>query len=192
MHYILLFVVVMLLDLIPAFAPPAWIVAVFFRHRYHLEFTAVVILAALAATVGRFLLATLTRKLKRYIPKRYRDNLEYSKQLLARNRQKSRLAVGLFLFSPLPSAQLFEAAGLLDVSLFPLSAAFLLGRLATLSLYLLFAHLTITNFGKLLEGGLSSPWVVIFEVLSILLIVTLFKMPLAVQTFNKGRQRKTK
>ncbi len=187
MHYLLLFAIVFLLDLIPAFAPPAWLVAVFFRHTYHLHFVLVVLITALAASLGRLLLAGLTRKLKRYMPKRYSDNLHYSERLLANNRQKFRLIVGLFLCSPLPSAQLFEAAGLLNVALIPLAAAFFFGRLVTISLYLSFAHLTVANFGKLLEGGLSSAWAIAFEVLCILVIVAMFRVRSIMRWLDKHR-----
>ena len=189
MHYLLLFALVFLLDLIPAFAPPAWLVAVFFRHAYSLDFVLVVLITALAASLGRLLLAELTRKLKRYMPKRYSDNLRYSEQLLANNRQKFRLVVGLFLCSPLPSAQLFEAAGLLEVALIPLAVAFFFGRLVTLSLYLSFAHLTVANFGKVLEGGLSSAWAIVFEALCILVILAMFRMRSIMRWLHKRRHK---
>lgn len=190
MHYVLLFVVVVLIDLIPVFGPPAWMAAVFLRLKYHLAFVSVVLITALATVIGRTLLAIITRKAKRYIPAKYVQNLDYSKRLLSKNRQGTRLAVGLFLFSPLPSAQLFEAAGLLDVRLGPLAAAFFMGRLVTVSLYVGFAHLTVTGFRSLLERGLTSAWAVGFELLCILVIAVLLNIHLVVQGPHKPKGNK--
>lgn len=43
--------------------------------------------------------------------------------------------MGLFALSPLPSAQLFVAAGLVDAPLVPLIAAFFAGRLVSYTIY---------------------------------------------------------
>ena len=48
---------------------------------------------------------------------------------------QSRLVLGLFALSPLPSAQLFEAAGLTGVRLIKFTAAFFVGRIVTYSVY---------------------------------------------------------
>lgn len=192
MHYLFLFVIVVLLDLMPAFAPPAWIVAVFFRHKYGLAFLSVVFISASAATAGRVLLALATRKSKRYIPKKFLNNVEYAKNALRKNRQKSRIAIGLFLLSPLPSAQLFEAAGLLEAPLLPLAIAFFLGRLVTLSIYLGIAHITITSFGKLFESGFGSLWTVVFEIVCVLAIVLMLNVRQVLGVFRKVSKRISK
>jgi uncharacterized membrane protein YdjX (TVP38/TMEM64 family) len=64
----------------------------------------------------------------------------------------------LFALSPLPSAQLFEAAGLTKVHLLPFTAAFFAGRLVSYSIYALSAqHVRQTTVGEAFRHNLTSP-----------------------------------
>ena len=64
----------------------------------------------------------------------------------------------LFVVSPLPSAQLFVAAGLLDMPLGILTFAFFFGRLISYSLYVTAATLADKHLGDLLGNVFGSPW----------------------------------
>jgi len=64
--------------------------------------------------------------------------------------------LGLFLLSPLPSAQLFEAAGLMRVALRPLAVAFALGRLVSYSLYAGAATAVDRSYGDAFRDSLTS------------------------------------
>lgn len=187
MHYFYMFAIVAAAGLIPAFGPPSWVFAVFFRHKYHLEVVIVVLLVAAATTFGRLLLAYGTRRLKSYIPAKYVDNLEYSKELLIRKRKSTQIITGLFVLSPLPSAQLFEAAGLVDAPFLLLGLAFFVGRLFTLSIYLTIAHLTVTNLNHLWERGFTSRWAILFEILSGVCLIALFNMRRLQHLFRKRK-----
>lgn len=186
--YLILFGVVLVVGLIPAFGPPSLVFAIYSYHKYHLVFWAVVLVTALATTLGRLLLAAVMRMSTNKIPSRYLQNLEYSKQLILRRENAARFGVGLFLLSPLPSAQLFEAAGLLDVKLLPLGVAFFAGRIISLSLYLSFSHLVVANSTRLWEEGFSSWWAVTFEVAAILSLIALFRMKEIVRTLKNRRK----
>ena len=176
MHYIVLFLLVLIVGLIPAFGPPSWIFAVFFRHKYHLDFVAVVLLTALATTIGRLLLSLATKTLKNHLPERFVNNLTYTQNILEGKRKSVWVLVGLFVLSPLPSAQLFEAAGLLETNLVTLGLAFFLGRLASLSIYLSLAIAIEPNVHSAWEAGLTSPWTFASEVLCLLAILVLLNM----------------
>ncbi|HSX08219.1 MAG TPA: hypothetical protein VLG11_04975 [Candidatus Saccharimonadales bacterium] len=189
MHYLILFGIVLVVGLIPAFGPPSFIFAIYFYHKYHLAFWAVVLVTAFATTLGRLLLALLARQFKNRIPARYLRNLDYSKQLIVKRQNAAKFGVGLFLLSPLPSAQLFEAAGLLDIKLMSLGAAFFVGRLISLTTYLAFSHLAITNITRLWENGFSSWWAILFEITAILLLLAMFRMHEIVGAINKRRQK---
>lgn len=190
MDYVLLFAIVLAAGLIPAFGPPSWLFAVFFHYQYHLSFVLVVLVTALATTIGRLLLAKLSRKLKPYIPTKYRKNLDYSEHLLVERRTSFWLILGLFLLSPLPSAQLFEAAGLVDLPLLPLGAMFFIGRLFTLSAYLAFAKLTVVSLGNIWEAGFSSPWAIIGELITILGIIGLLNLRRIILKINSWRHQR--
>ena len=64
--YILLASTVLGLNIIPAFMPPTWIVLAFFVTKYDLQIIPVVLIGATCATLGRILLAGIS---KRYIRK---------------------------------------------------------------------------------------------------------------------------
>jgi hypothetical protein len=68
----------------------------------------------------------------------------------------------IFFLSPVSSAQLFEAAGLMKtVSLKPLLLAFAAGRTFTYSTYVTgAAAIAATNFGELLIQEIKSPWAI--------------------------------
>ena len=188
MHYLILFGMVLAVGIIPAFGPPSWVFALFFYHKYHLAFWAVVLATAFATALGRVLLAILTARFKDRIPARYKRNLEYTKTLLQKRQSATKLVVGVFLLSPLPSAQLFEAAGLLNVRIFPLGLAFFAGRLVSLSLYLAFSHLVAVNFTNLWESGFSSWWAIVYEVLALLLLVAMLRMREIMKFISRRRR----
>ncbi|HUY53411.1 MAG TPA: hypothetical protein VMV24_02445 [Candidatus Dormibacteraeota bacterium] len=176
MHYIVLFLLVLIVGLIPAFGPPSWIFAIFFQHKYHLAFISVVLLTALATTIGRLLLSLATKALKNHLPKRFINNLTYTQNILRGRRKSTGILIGLFVLSPLPSAQLFEAAGLLETNLVTLGLAFFLGRLASLSIYLSLVKVIEPNIHSAWEAGLTSPWAFASEVLCLLAILVLLNM----------------
>ncbi len=79
----------------------------------------IVILGALAAAGGRLCLATGARRWRGHFSAERRDNLAAVEEALTANRSRAIAGLGLFALSPVPSAQLFVAAGLLEVALLP-------------------------------------------------------------------------
>lgn len=184
MDYIFLFFIVFAVGLVPAFGPPSWLFAVYFHYQHGIPFWAAVLITAVATTLGRLLLARLTNLLRYRISKKYIDNLEYSKRLIYEKQKSFLLIIGMFLLSPLPSAQLFEAAGLMNLPLLPIGSIFFVGRLVSLSLYLSFAHLGVLSLTKAWQAGFSSPLAVAGEVLTILFIIAIFNMRKIVSKFK--------
>ncbi len=64
MQYVVLVALVFGINLLPAFGPPTWAVLVFARLSWHLNPVALVILGAMAAVAGRYLLARGARRFK--------------------------------------------------------------------------------------------------------------------------------
>lgn len=153
-------------NLLPAFGPPTWAVLVLLSLHTDLPTLVLVPLGAVAAASGRLLLARGTRLFSGRLSDRTRSNLEAASDLLNQRRGRSLAALALFALSPVPSAQLFEAAGLMRVRLLPLTAAFFAGRLVSYSVYVGGAStLSRTSTGQVLLENLTSPWAVALEVL---------------------------
>jgi uncharacterized membrane protein YdjX (TVP38/TMEM64 family) len=146
-------------NLIPAFGPPTWAVLVYVELNHDVAGVPLVVVGAISAATGRFVLALAFRALRERVPARHRANLEAAGEVLGGSRARSIAGLGLFALSPIPSAQLFEAAGLIGVALLPLTAAFFLGRLVSYSLYVGAAHSAAdTSAGQLVLDSFRSPW----------------------------------
>jgi hypothetical protein len=166
--YLLVFAVVLGINLLPAFAPPTWSVLVFFRLRSGLNPVALVIEGAMAAALGRTLLALGCRHFRSRIPQKRLANLGAAKEALAGTKAGPIAGFALFAVSPLPSAQLFEAAGLMDLRLGPLVLAFFAGRLVSYSIYVTGASaVKDTDFGRLLTSSFRSPLGIVVQVLTL-------------------------
>ncbi|OUL95699.1 hypothetical protein [Paraburkholderia hospita] len=136
-----LFVVVLLLNLIPAFAPPTWMAMswVGFNIPEGNPFVFAVV-AASAATVGRLVLATFARALVRgrLMRDSDRQNIEAVEAWLKKRKKLTVGAFFLYALGPFPSNYLFIAYGLSGLPLGVIGAAFFAGR--TIS-YSVWAHL---------------------------------------------------
>ena len=84
--------------------------------------------------------------------------LAAARRALEERRRGGLLALGLFALSPVPSAQLFEAAGLARLPLLPFTAAFFAGRIVSYTIYGLTAKtIRATSLGEVLREAISSP-----------------------------------
>jgi hypothetical protein len=146
------------INLMPAFGPPTWAVLVLLKLHWHLQPAPLVVVGAVAAGCGRIVLATTARRLRGRLPATYVANLQANGAYVMGHRTRSIGGLALFAVSPLPSAQLFEAAGLLDVPLVPLTIAFFAGRLVSYSLYIGAASLAEANLGQVFRDSLTSPY----------------------------------
>lgn len=163
--YALVAVVVFGVNLLPAFGPPTWAVLVFYRLNMHLAVVPLVLIGAVAAASGRLLLAFGFSHLRGRVSARTQANLDAAGKVLSRDKKRSLAGVALFALSPVPSAQLFEAAGLIGVALLPLTVAFFAGRLVSYGIYVGGASAAAnTNLGKLVTSSFTSPWGIALEI----------------------------
>jgi membrane protein YqaA with SNARE-associated domain len=149
--------VVFAVNLLPAFGPPTWAVLVFFSLQFDLPGVALVLGGALAAASGRYLLASGTRRLRPRLSEVRLRRLDRAQTALGADRRRTAAGLGLFALSPVPSGQLFVAAGLMTVPLLPLTAAFFAGRLVSYSIYVSAANLAADNLGDVVLDALTSP-----------------------------------
>ena len=170
--YLILFAIVLGVNLMPAFGPPTWSVIVVYGLSSGLALVPLVLTAAVAAALGRFLLACAFRLLASRIPGRTKRNLDAARKALERTRRGAILGLGLFALSPVPSAQLFEAAGLARMPLLGFTAAFFLGRTISYSIYAATAKgLAESSLGDSFRHALTSPWGIALQLLMIVLLV---------------------
>ncbi|HWA55011.1 MAG TPA: hypothetical protein VG816_12660 [Solirubrobacterales bacterium] len=156
--------VVFAVNLLPAFGPPTWAVLVFFSLDFDLPAVPLVLGGAVAAALGRFVLANGARRLRPRLSAARVEHLDRAEATLRADRWRTLGGLALFTVSPLPSGQLFVAAGLMTVPLLPLTAAFFAGRLVSYSIYVGAATIAERNFGDLLLDALTSPLGMVVQV----------------------------
>lgn len=169
-----MFAIVFGVNLMPAFGPPTWSIIVIYGLNTKMALPGLVLTSASAAASGRYLLAHAFRKARGHIPQRLRRNLEAAGRVLERRKRHMVLALGLFALSPVPSAQLFEAAGLAGTRLFSFTCAFFAGRLVSYSVYSLTAKsINTTSVGAAFQKSLSSPMGIGLQIAMIAMLIGL-------------------
>jgi hypothetical protein len=162
-------------NVLPAFAPPTWSVLAYFRITDGTPIWALVLVGALAAGAGRYLLAVGFRTFGDRLPAKRRENLEALGTTLSGTRGLLATAA-LFALSPVPSNTLFEAAGLARVNLPPLLGAFVAGRLVSYSVSLVSVSAASSRVRDVIAGGVSSPRAIVLGVLGLAGLVVLVRI----------------
>lgn len=136
---------------------------------------ALIAVGVVSAVIGRAVLALIFRRLRPWLPTRYLANLEAAGIAITKTRSRSIAALLLFLISPLSSAQLFEAAGLMKkLRLWPILIAFGVGRIISYSVYVSGAHaLKETSLGALVQKYLTSPQAIAIDLALVVGLVAL-------------------
>lgn len=175
--FTILFAVIFAVNLLPAFGPPTWSIIVLFGLSTDLPVPAIVASGALAAASGRWTLAQGFRLLTRHVSERTRANLQAARTALERRKTGGIIALGLFALSPVPSGQLFAAAGLTGVPLTRFTLVFFAGRVVS---YTIYAATAKAIEGLTLEGAfreaLTSPLGIALQVLMLGALVALARV----------------
>lgn len=140
LHTLLLFLLVFLLNIIPAFAPPTWMVFSFIGFAYPSKNGILLALAgAAAATLGRVTLARMSHVVLRQklMSAAARENIDALRVRLEQRREWTASAFLLYAFTPLPSNFLFIAYGMTAMKLRLLALPFLVGRSVSYSFWVL-------------------------------------------------------
>ncbi len=135
---ILVFLIAYFLNVIPAFAPPTWMVFSFLGFQYpSLNVILLALVGALAATLGRVTLARMSRMVirEKIMSQSSRDNVDAIREQLERSRGLT-FGISLFYaFTPFPSNYLFIAYGLTGSSLVLIAFPFFIGRCVSYSFW---------------------------------------------------------
>jgi len=176
LEYLLVAAVVFAINLLPAFGPPTAAVLVSLTLSLDLESAPLIVCGALAAAGGRFTLATLTRRLRPRLSPQRIAHLSAAEDYLLRRRTMTVSALALFALSPVPSGQLFVAAGLMSVTLLPLTAAFFAGRLVSYTIYVTGASALRDRLGDAMIETITSPLGIALQLVALLGLALLLRI----------------
>jgi membrane protein YqaA with SNARE-associated domain len=169
--------IVFAVNLLPAFGPPTWALIVFVHFQWRDIPTPVLIAsAALAATAGRLVLAVGARKFGGRLSAERRASLDALGETLGKSKTGLVASLALFAFSPLPSAQMFMAAGLAGIPLLPLAGAFLIGRSVSYTIYVTAASASEETIHRLLSQGVASPPAIALQVASLAAVILMIRI----------------
>ena len=176
-HYFILAALVFGVNLLPAFGPPTWVILVFYKLNSDLNSVAIVVIGVMAAAAGRYLLAAGVRTIRHRLKEKYVKNLELVRSHLIRGKKSYIVYFLFFVISPLPSAQIFEAAALMNVRLIPITVAFMIGRTISYSISV-FGASTLKQhaMGTVLVNSVKSPWGIALQLVCIFVLYLLLKV----------------
>jgi hypothetical protein len=185
-----IFLIIFLFNLAPAFTPPTWMLLSYIQITYHPNFLALAVVGAVAATLGRLLLARLADVIvrDRFLNKKTITNLNVVKEHL---QSRPTLTFSIFLFyafSPLPSNQLFLAYGLTDLSLKLIALPFFIGRFLSYLFWIVTASAVAHTLAAqaLLSGGFVKTYFIIVQILTLVLVYLFTKIDWR-SLFEKGK-----
>ncbi len=133
------FIIVFLLNVIPIFGPPTWLVLSFISFNYPISSLPLFVLVTLtASTLGRIILTLSAKQIirNRFLGEKYRKNMEYLRKRLEKRPFSVVVVFFLEAFTPLPSDQFFIAYGLTGMKLRYAIVPFFVARLFTYSFWI--------------------------------------------------------
>ncbi|AWV02932.1 hypothetical protein DM992_26690 [Burkholderia sp. JP2-270] len=176
-----LFLVILLLNLIPAFAPPTWMAMSWVGFNLPAGNPLIfAVVAAGAATTGRVILATFARSLvrSRWIRDSDRENIGIATHWLRKHKTLTASAFFFYALSPLPSNYLFIAYGLSGLPLKIIAAAFFIGRAMTYAIWALLGRFASTRLDveSQLEGTYLGGYFVVTQLVLLGFVFALMKL----------------
>lgn len=135
------------INLVPAFMPATWTILALFYIKYDLMLLPVVVIGAAMATTGRVGLYYLAKfGLRAVIPKKLDENFGYLGEILNIRRSLTIPLVLFYAYLPVPSNQIFVAAGLAKANIKIIAISFFFGRLLSYAFWISTADKALQRF----------------------------------------------
>ena len=149
MWYLVVFCSALVVDLIPVFAPPAWMFMVFFMLKFHLDPWAVLVAGVVGSSIGRYIFSLYVPRIADRLIKRHKqEELEFTGKKLSQTLWKSWLFVFIYTLTPLSTSALFTAAALGKVKAVRTVPPFFVGKFASDALMIFTGRYAIENLGR--------------------------------------------
>ena len=186
-------VIVFLINVIPAFMPPTWAVLSFFYITAPQNIWALVIIGVTASTCGRYVLAKLSGFItEKFASREKKREFDAIKDKLQGKPMQKFIFTLVYALSPLPSNALFIAFGATKTKLAAVLSGFFVGR--TISyLFLVFTTQKVFSSLESTMQGNASLWTIMIEVIGVLAIIIFFTVDwnklILLETPNKKKKK---
>jgi hypothetical protein len=155
--YASVFLIVFVINVIPAFMPPTWIVLSTLHFLFPQSF-ALILLAltgAFASTFGRVVLCRIGVASRRLMGKERRRSMDLVGQTLRAKKYSGFVSSFLFAIGPLPSNAYFLAVGMTRFQSLSVFLGFWLGRLISYWALVSVTHVVYQSLGEILTSQLQ-------------------------------------
>ena len=137
-EYIKVFVLTFIVNIIPAFMPPTWVVLSLYKiHNEAINTVLLALFGALGSTTGRFIMYKYSELFRRFMSKGRLSNLDDLNKVLSKDKKNLFIWTFIFSLSPIPSNFLFISGGIVKIDPKPLLLGFFSGRFVSYAVMIL-------------------------------------------------------
>jgi len=170
---------VFVMNIVPAFMPPTWSVLAYFRLVHHLPLLPLTVGAAAMSALGRVQLAHLSSHMRRFLSAKDQANANALATYITAHPNWRDGVTFAYSLGPLPSNQLFIAAGIARIPLRRMALFFFASRAIADTFWVWTAGRVARNLGLLFSRGVTHWQSILIQVVSLALIWVLFQLPWA-------------
>lgn len=162
----------------PALTPPSWALLAFFYIHFHLPLLPLTLGGAVSSTLGRLVLSLGAGRLGRPLisPEKQRNLDHLGVWLNSRPAWQIAVAVFLFAIGPIPSNQVFIAAGLTKTRLTSVAVGFFIGRAVSYTVLAEAAKKAVSQIEVIFTQYLHSWSAVVGVAVTVAVIVALLRI----------------
>ena len=154
--YVAAFAAALLVDTIPVFAPPAWIILAFIIVKWKPNPWGIIAAGALGSVIGRYILTLyMPRVSGKIFRKSENDNISFLGKKLGGRFWQANIFVLLYAISPLSTTALFTAAGMAHVNPWNVLPGFAIGKFLGDAWVIITAKVTADQATDLMQGKVS-------------------------------------
>src|SRR6187397_1991268 len=171
MLYLAAFAAALLVDTVPVFAPPAWIILAFIIVKWKPNPWAIIAAGAIGSVIGRYILTLYMPRVSAKIFRRWEnDNLSFLGKKLGGRFWHANTFVMLYAISPLSTTALFTSAGMARVNPWNVLPRFAIGKFLGDAWVIVTAKVTADDAAALMHGQVS--WQAVLAATAGLLLIS--------------------
>ena len=185
------FAIVFVINMVPAFMPSSWMVMAFFYIQFDLPLLPLTVGGALVSGCGRYFLARGSGWVKRRFMRDRSDDLDALGGYLNDRRHVVTPTAFVYSLAPLPTNNLFVAAGLAGVNIMAVLAGFWTARIIADTVFVWTTDQVFESLGDVFRGAFGSWLAIALQIAGVISIIVLYRLPWA-SWLNRYLRRETK
>ena len=171
--YLLVFFAALVVDTIPVFAPPAWILLIFLLVKFKLNPWLTVVIGVTGSTIGRYLLTRYVPRISSRLVNRREDmNLRYIGTRIGKAKWSSAVFVFLYTLTPLSTTALFTAVAMARIRPWHILVPFFFGRLITDGVLVFSGKYASASLADLIHG--QANWKTVLTLVAGVVVISVF------------------